>query len=214
MAFGFQINLYSIHKLTPTHRAHHTPLKFTVPFQPCCGFCPICSWTDDRNCMLWCHCRFESHLLVKWWNIIRLFLGGGVYLAWAFFPVRSYIMSTLKKPFPMWLTERIITNVLFQITYSGGTPYPSPSFNGSLNAFVACPLTETWLATQHLIRNHTFPSVNIAVCGVLIKCCTKTTGIPSDSFFSCSLSKNLRKKNPQIFLFLEFSHNPPLQVSE
>ncbi len=132
----------------------------------------------------------------------------------AFFPVRSYIISTLKSPFFMWLTECIITNVLFHITSSGGTPNSFPIFNDSLNAFIACPLTEIWLATRHLIRNHTFPSLNIGVCGVLIKCCTKTTGIPSDSFFSCFLSKNLGGKNPQIFLFLEFSHNPPLQVSK
>lgn len=71
------------------------------------------------------------------------------------------------------------------------------------NALIACPQTETSLATQHLIRNHTFPSANIGICGVLIKCCSKTTGIPSDSFFSCSLSENLggKKKSPNFPVF-------------
>lgn len=41
------------------------------------------------------------------------------------------------------------------------------------SVLIACPLTETRLATQHLIRNRTFPSVNIGVCGALIKFCTQ-----------------------------------------
>lgn len=156
-----------------------------------------------------------SHLLVKWWNIIRLFsgVGWGLYLMCVFFPVCSYITSTLK----MWLTEHIITNVLFHITSSGVTPF-SLIWKFPLFPFISCPLTKTSLATQHLIRNHTFPFTNIGVCGVLIKCCTK----PPDSlrFLLLMLSfQNLEKrkkkrKNPRMFLFLEFSHNPPLQASE